>query len=98
MQTLCVIGTLNVDFEVRVPTLPSPGETLHVSSCTAQHGGRGTDIAIAAARLGAETYLVGSVGTDAHGFDILQALEREGVDLGDFFEGRLVSASSFTAR
>ena len=49
---------------------------------TARPGGAPANVAVAAARLGAEAAFVGSVGEDLFGDFILGALEAEGVDTG----------------
>jgi len=49
----------------------------------ARPGGAPANVAVAAARLGAEASFVGSVGADLFGDFILRALEAEGVEVGD---------------
>ena len=77
---ICVIGSLNVDLTVGVSRFPLPGETLTGRSFDTFTGGKGGNQAIAAARLGADVYMVGCVGEDANGAHYLQELERGGVD------------------
>lgn len=57
---------------------PSPVEL----PFTARPGGAPANVAVAAARLGAEAAFVGGVGDDLFGDFILRALEAEGVDTG----------------
>lgn len=78
---LVVVGSLNLDLVVRAPRLPQPGETLHGDSLDLVSGGKGANQAVAAARLGARTALVGRVGDDAFGVRLRDALSAAGVDI-----------------
>ena len=75
-----VIGSINRDLIVRLPQLPAPGETVVGGALSQQHGGKGANQAVAAARAGAAVVLVGAVGADDRE-DSLQALSVEGVDV-----------------
>ncbi len=75
-----VVGSLNMDLVVRAPRLPVPGETLSGRSFSTVPGGKGANQAVAAARLGAATAMVGCVGEDAFGRELRGVLEGDGVD------------------
>ncbi len=75
-----VVGSVNVDLVVRVPRLPTPGETVTGGSFERHHGGKGGNQAVAAARLGRPTLFVGAVGDDAFGVEARSALQAEHVD------------------
>ncbi len=75
-----VVGSLNVDLTARVRHHPLPGQTVSASALTTTPGGKGANQAVAAARLGARTALVGRVGDDAHADDLLRSLHTDGVD------------------
>lgn len=79
MRKICVVGTINVDIVAEVPVLPTPGVPTRVTSLSAQPGGRGANVAIALSRLGARSYLLGSVGRDSYGPKVVRAIENEGV-------------------
>ena len=80
-RRLVVVGSLNADLVAGVARLPQPGETvLAAGSLATLCGGKGANQALAAARLGASTAMVGRVGDDAHGERLLAALLRDGVD------------------
>jgi ribokinase len=81
MSTVVVVGSVNVDLVVQVPKLPSPGETVIGGTFSISHGGKGANQAVAAARLGARTYMVGAVGTDSFAEQAREALVQEGVDI-----------------
>jgi ribokinase len=64
---IVVVGSLNMDLVVRSPRLPRPGETLSGGPFATYPGGKGANQAVAAARLGAPTAMVGRVGDDSFG-------------------------------
>lgn len=80
--SVVVIGALNVDAVVRAPRLPAPGETVVGPRVNWHGGGKGANAAVAAARAGARTELVGAVGADDQGRSTLRELAAEGVDVG----------------
>lgn len=75
-----VVGSANVDYIVRVPRFPTPGQTILTSELSQHSGGKGANQAVAAARLGAEVSFVGCVGDDPDGRALLAQLEAEGID------------------
>jgi ribokinase len=77
-----VLGSLNMDISVSVPRLPGPGATVLGSAARFTPGGKGANQAVAAARLGADVRMVGCVGDDDFGRQLLAALRAEGVDAG----------------
>ena len=72
-----VVGSLNVDLVCRAPRRPDTGETLIGDAFDIFTGGKGFNQATAAARLGAEVTLIGSVGADLFGDMLLAATENE---------------------
>jgi ribokinase len=79
MVLVVSFGSLNVDLAVRLPRWPAPDETLEAVDVAEFLGGKGANQATAAARLGAESHMVGRVGTDGHGDAVLAGLARNGV-------------------
>ncbi|SFB62948.1 ribokinase [Amycolatopsis marina] len=74
-----VVGAINVDFVVAAPRLPGPGETVVGPDLRRYGGGKGANAAVAAARAGAVTRLIGAVGTDETGSAALAELRADGV-------------------
>lgn len=81
MSRLVVIGSINMDLVVRTERLPRPGETVRGGEFHTIAGGKGANQAVAAARLGADTYLVGRVGADDFGRRLRDAVEGNGVNI-----------------
>ena len=82
MSTVFVVGSLNIDQNVRVRSLPRAGETVRGSDATFSPGGKGGNQAVAAARAGVTVKFTGAVGDDAHGRRILEVLSEAGIDAG----------------
>lgn len=82
MPEIAVVGSLNLDTTVRVPRLPTRGETVLGSGHFDDTGGKGANQAVAAARLGRRVAMVGMVGPDDAGARLRAALEIDGVDVG----------------
>jgi ribokinase len=78
---LTVVGSANLDLVARVERLPRPGETLTDASLGRVPGGKGSNQAVAAARLGADVTFVGAVGEDGFAEEALAGLEEAGVEL-----------------
>jgi ribokinase len=76
-----VVGSANVDLVLPVQRIPRPGETVLASGLTRGPGGKGANQAVAAARAGASTAFVASLGADESGELLRKALSESGVDL-----------------
>lgn len=77
-----MVGSINVDLTVSASPLPRPGETVSGTQFSTLLGGKGANQAVAAARAGARTLMVGAVGRDPFGAVALDALRADGVDVG----------------
>jgi ribokinase len=75
-----VVGSLHRDVVVTAPRLPRLDETLPGESFRLVCGGKGGNQATAAARMGARVAMVGRVGADGFGAELLAGLEAGGVD------------------
>jgi ribokinase len=76
---VCVVGSFMADLVVRAPRRPAAGETVKGTSFATYLGGKGFNQAIAAARSGASTAMVGALGDDEHGLLFRSALALDGV-------------------
>ncbi len=75
------IGSINLDHQVFVDVLPRRGETVISRSLHRGVGGKGANQAVAAARAGARSALIGFVGDDEQSEAIVTRLQRLGVDV-----------------
>jgi len=64
---IVIVGSYNTDLMSKTPWLPKHGETVLGGPFKLGPGGKGSNQAVAAARLGAEVYFVGCVGEDYFG-------------------------------
>jgi ribokinase len=80
LYDLFVVGSVNADLVVAVPSRPRPGETVLGGDLQTLAGGKGANQAVAAARLGSRVGLLARVGDDAHGTFLRGAVKRAGVD------------------
>jgi ribokinase len=80
-KSILVIGSINADLYVEVPRIPQPGETLMGQDASMLPGGKGANQAVAAARLGANVWFAGKLGSDAYAPPLQMALESAGVEL-----------------
>jgi ribokinase len=80
---IVVLGSLNMDFVVRVPHLPAAGETVLGSAFQTVPGGKGANQACAAGRLAGATVvrMVGRVGYDLFADQLKASLAAAGVDV-----------------
>lgn len=80
MNKIYVLGSINMDLTISVERMPKRGETLSGNSFFTNGGGKGANQAVACARQGVGTRLIGSIGADAFAHDLLEGLNRYGVD------------------
>jgi len=77
---LGVVGSINIDMRLCAERIPSRGETVKGDSIHYAPGGKGANQAVAMARLGGEVIMLGMVGNDAYGADMLQNMKNQGVN------------------
>ena len=83
---IVVIGSLNMDFFVRVARLPQAGETILGSSFEMLPGGKGANQAYTVARLGGTAEMIGCVGQDVFGQRLINNLKTAGVETSHVLE------------
>jgi len=77
---VCVVGSFMMDVVVRTGKRPAVGETVIGESVNFFLGGKGFNQAVASARYGASTSMVGRVGTDGFGDQFIDALAHENIE------------------
>lgn len=81
MNKLVVLGSVNADHVLQVPSFPRPGETLHGRNYQVIPGGKGANQAVAAARLNADIGFIACVGDDSFGINIRENFKMDGIDI-----------------
>jgi ribokinase len=81
MGNVLVAGSINMDVVARAERHPRVGETVAGKDVLYFPGGKGANQAVAAAKLGARTALIGRLGKDAFGAELRAFLAGQGVDL-----------------
>jgi len=80
MTKIAVVGSIITDLAVLTPRVPDRGENILAHRLQIGPGGKGANAAVAVARLGAQSILLGRVGDDNFGSEELAALRAEGVN------------------
>ncbi|MEH0740166.1 ribokinase [Vibrio cholerae] len=81
MNKLVVLGSVNADHVLQVPSFPRPGETLHGRHYQVIPGGKGANQAVAAARLNADVGFIACVGDDAFGINIRESFKLDKITI-----------------
>lgn len=80
MTDILVVGSLNADLVVKSPRFPQPGETISGEDLQIIPGGKGANQAVAAARQGVKTAMLGRVGSDSFAPFLVDNLKSNQVD------------------
>jgi ribokinase len=78
---IVILGSINYDIVAKTVKLPNIGETVDGLSVDMYIGGKGSNQAVQAAMLGAQTYFIGNVGSDQQGTAVRNGLSGKGVDI-----------------
>jgi ribokinase len=78
---ILVVGSLNMDLVVNAPRHPQIGETILGGKFATFPGGKGANQAVAAARMGTPVCMVGRVGKDSFGEELLKVANQDGIDI-----------------
>ena len=77
---IVVLGGINLDLVAIAPKFPESGETVVGTSFLTYPGGKGANQAVAVARMGGRAFMVGRVGNDVFGTQLVESLNLSGVD------------------
>lgn len=77
---IIVIGSYLVALVMDTDRIPQEGETLIAHNFRQTHGGKGSNQAVQAARLGAVTGFIGFVGNDGYGHSFIELCRSEKID------------------
>lgn len=76
---IIVFGAVCKDIVMHTDHFPQDGEMIHAIKHTVSYGGKGANQALAAARSGAKTALVGQAGNDEYTEELLRRIRHDGV-------------------
>lgn len=79
-RSIAVVGSLNFDLVVHVDKIPSVGETVLGREFKTHPGGKGANQAGEIGKLGHPVHMIGRVGSDTFGTELLESLEKLGVN------------------
>jgi ribokinase len=80
MKPIVVVGSINMDLVSQTKRIPQPGETVIGSGFQMHSGGKGANQAVAVARLDYPSILLGVLGDDIFGRQLLSTLNGFGVE------------------
>ncbi|MFC1620457.1 ribokinase [Candidatus Neomarinimicrobiota bacterium] len=80
MGKVTVVGSYIVALVMDTERIPLEGETVLGSNYHTTHGGKGSNMAACAARLGAESAFMGKIGKDSFGEGFVELMKTEGVE------------------
>lgn len=92
LGSIIVFGSINLDLVVTSPRLPVAGETLLGHDFFQAPGGKGANQAVALARLLIPTQMVGRVGAELYGTELIGNLQAAGVQTENVFVDETVSS------
>lgn len=81
MGIVLTVGSINMDVVAFCQRAPSQGETIIGQRVSFYPGGKGANQAVAAAKSGADSRLIGTVGVDGFGAEMLSHLKASSVDV-----------------
>lgn len=80
-ETICVVGSCNIDLSTYVGRFPTIGETLHGKDFRTDFGGKGANQAVMASKLGAPVVFVGKHGNDQFGSMVRENFKTYGINI-----------------
>ncbi|TRM96211.1 ribokinase [Sulfolobus sp. B1] len=78
---ITVVGSYNVDIILKVNKLPEVGETVIAEETYTSHGGKGSNQAVSASRLGSNVRIIAAVGKDVYGYNAINFWKNEKIDV-----------------
>lgn len=80
MKKIFVMGSLNMDISINTDIFPKEGETVIGNGFITNPGGKGANQAVAAARQDAKVFMLGAVGNDLYGKELIENLKNNKVN------------------
>lgn len=79
MEKVLIVGSLNMDMVIKLKSLPKLGETILADNFYKSCGGKGANQAITASKLGLNVEMIGAVGKDEDGEELISNLKNNGI-------------------
>lgn len=95
MSRVLVAGSINMDVVATAARHPQPGETVPGKELNFFPGGKGANQAVASAKLGADTLMIGKLGGDGFADELDRFLQKQGINLS--YVSRTSDAATGTA-
>ncbi|MBS4210494.1 ribokinase [Bacillus sp. FJAT-50079] len=95
MKEILVVGSINMDVVNKVDKHPLPGQTIHGKGVQYIPGGKGANQAVAARRLGGNVTMIGAVGTDIFGLELINSLKENKVNIENILIKESTSGLAF---
>ena len=80
MGSICVLGNFVADNSFYANKLPSKGQTLFGTGYQVGPGGKGSNQAVSASRLGSKVYFLGKIGDDENGKMALDLYKKDKIN------------------
>lgn len=93
IEVVCV-GVITIDTVALVDTYPGEDERVIAKEIARAGGGPAAVAAVTLARLGVKTAIVGTIGDDADGAEVLRIFQHEGIDTSGVSIGNTATAGS----
>lgn len=94
MKEVIVVGSLNVDITVNVPSFPVAGQSVMGTSLIMGMGGKGSNQATAAHRVGGHVRMIGRIGRDAMADVVRNHYAHEGMSMEGISESDTASTGT----
>ncbi len=79
-KPIVVVGSINMDLIATAERIPAAGETVLATNFETHPGGKGANQAVAIGKLGYPVRMIGQVGSDTFGNQLIRQLQSAGVD------------------
>ena len=81
MKKILVIGSLNIDYSIKMERIPDLGETVRANKYIVSEGGKGANQSYTVGKLGGNVSMIGAVGQDENGRRLKENLKSVDVDV-----------------
>jgi ribokinase len=94
-MNILVVGSINMDIVNRVVNHPLPGETIKGVGTSYSPGGKGANQAVAASLAGGQVKMLGAVGNDPYGLELVDSLDQSKVNTSELIKKEGTSGMAF---